>query len=187
MTIQVFNLDTSQTLNGALSIPAGLWGTERNALRIPPGSRGRTSLRPPIGLLAYGRNFGMGNTTTTTELAGLRVTIDKLVYRRLPVGSAERPHSFVYFVSIHNDTDVAVTIKGRKWVVTHSDGQVLVVEGDGVVGQQPTIPPSGKFSYNSQHLISTAHATAEGAYLGLDENGRRIVARIPKFQMVVPG
>lgn len=129
----------------------------------------------------------MGSTSTPTELVGLRVTIDKLVYRRLPVTSGERPHSFVYFVSIHNDSDVSVTIKGRKWVVTHSDGQVLVVEGDGVVGQMPTIPPSGKFSYNSQHLISTPQATAEGAYLGVDENDRPVVTRIPKFQMVVPG
>lgn len=129
----------------------------------------------------------MGSTTAPTELVGLRVTIDKLVYRRLEVSSSERPHSFVYFVSIHNDSDVAVTIKGRKWVVTHSDGQVLVVEGNGVVGQMPTIPPSGKFSYNSQHLISTPSATAEGAYLGVDENGRAVVTRIPKFQMVVPG
>ena len=160
---------------------------DKTPMRPLGGTFPRTSLRAVFRLLALPKIFGMGNTSITTELAGLRVTIDKLVYRRLPVGSAERPHSFVYFVSIHNDTDVAITIKGRKWVVTHSDGQVLVVEGDGVVGQQPTIPPSGKFSYNSQHLISTAHATAEGAYLGLDENGRRIVARIPKFQMVVPG
>ena len=129
----------------------------------------------------------MSNTSAPVELAGLRVTIDKLVYRRLPVSSGDRPHSFVYFISIHNDSDVAVTIKGRKWVVTHSDGQVLVVEGDGVVGQSPTIPPSGKFTYNSQHLISTPSATAEGAYLGVDENERPVITRIPRFQMVVPG
>ena len=128
----------------------------------------------------------MGHATAVTELPGLRVTVDKLVYRRLPPSSGDRPHSFVYFVSIHNDSDVTVTVKGRKWVVTHSDGQVLVVEGDGVVGQMPVIPPNEKFSYNSQHLISTPSATAEGAYLGVDENNRPVLTRIPKFQMVVP-
>lgn len=129
----------------------------------------------------------MSATCNAIELDGLRVTIDKLVYRRLPVGSADRPHSFVYFISIHNDSDVSVTLKGRKWVVTHDDGNVLVVEGDGVVGETPTIPPGGKFSYNSQHLINTRCAVAEGAYLGIDQNGRRVLTRIPRFKMVVPG
>lgn len=128
----------------------------------------------------------MESVSAPIELAGLRVTIDKLVYRRLPASSGERPHSFIYFLSIHNDSDVAVTIRGRKWVVTHSDGQVLVVEGYGVVGQMPLIPPGGKFSYNSQHLISTPSAVAEGAYLGVDENERPVLTRIPKFHMVVP-
>lgn len=128
----------------------------------------------------------MESVSAPIELAGLRVTIDKLVYRRLPESSGDRPHSFIYFLSIHNDSDVAVTIRGRKWVVTHSDGQVLVVEGYGVVGQMPLIPPGGKFSYNSQHLISTPSAVAEGAYLGVDENDRPVLTRIPKFHMVVP-
>ena len=120
------------------------------------------------------------------ELPGLHVTVDKLVYRRLPAGAAERPHSFVYFITIHNDSDVAVTIRGRKWVVTHDDGNVLVVEGDGVVGETPCIPPGGHFGYNSQHLIATRSAVAEGAYLGIDSDGRRVFTRIPRFQMRVP-
>ncbi|MFM7099615.1 MAG: ApaG domain [Verrucomicrobiota bacterium] len=128
----------------------------------------------------------MSQNGKAVELEGLRVTIDKLVYRRLPTGTTDRPHSFVYFISIHNDTDTQVTIKGRKWVVSHDDGSVQVVEGDGVVGETPSIPPGGKFSYNSQHLLNTRCATAEGAYLGQDEQGRGVVVRIPRFRMVVP-
>lgn len=128
----------------------------------------------------------MNQPTLTQELTGLKVSVDRLVYRRLPPGSSDKPHSFVYFVSIHNNSDVTVTIKGRKWVVTHDDGQVLVVEGDGVVGETPTLKPGEKFSYNSQHLISTRSAVAEGAYLAIDEHGRRVIARIPRFQMIVP-
>ena len=129
----------------------------------------------------------MGNNCQAFELPGLRVTVDKLVYRRLPAGAADRPHSFVYFITIHNYSDLAVTIKGRKWVVTHDDGDVLVVEGDGVVGETPCIPPGGQFGYNSQHLINTRTAVAEGAYLGIDAGGRRVFTRIPRFRMEVPG
>lgn len=128
----------------------------------------------------------MSDVAVPVELAGLRVTVDRLVYRRLTADQSPEPHSFVYFITIHNDSTLAVTIKGRKWVVIHDDGNTLVVEGDGVVGETPLIPPGGRFSYNSQHILSTRSAVAEGAYLGVDENGRRIVTRIPKFRMTVP-
>jgi ApaG protein len=126
----------------------------------------------------------MSQGCSLVELEGLRVTVDKLVYRHLP--DTERPHSFVYFITIHNESEVPVTIRGRKWVVNHGNGSTQVVEGDGVVGQTPTIPPGGRFSYNSQHLVDDLGAIAEGAYLGVDGLGRRVVTRIPRFKMSVP-
>ena len=71
-------------------------------------------------------------------------------------------------------------------MVTQCDGTQLVVEGDGVVGKNPRIPPGGKFSYNSFHAIPTREAVAEGSFLGLDELGRRVLARIPAFRLKVP-
>ncbi|MCE2826388.1 MAG: hypothetical protein LW626_04770 [Verrucomicrobium sp.] len=41
--------------------------------------------------------------------------------------------------------------------------------------------------YNSRHIIGTHSAVAEGSYLGVDDAGRRIVVRIPRFRMEVPG
>lgn len=128
----------------------------------------------------------MSDRPQPEELAGLRVTLDRLLYRRLPPEQGPNPHAFIYYISIFNGSDVAVTIKGRKWVVTGDDGNVRVLEGDGVVGKTPTIPPGGKFTYNSQHLINTPAAVAEGAYLGVDSMGRRVITRIPKFAMTVP-
>jgi ApaG protein len=128
----------------------------------------------------------MSQSCQTVELEGLRVTVDRLVYRRLPPGTTDRPNSFVYFISIHNGSDVPVTLRGRKWVVTHDDGEVTIVEGDGVVGKLPRIEPGGRFSYNSQHLIHTLTAVAEGSYLGMDDQGRPVVIRIPCFRMTVP-
>ena len=120
------------------------------------------------------------------ELEGLRVTVDRVVYNRDFEAPADRPHCFVYFITIHNDTDTPVTIKLRKWVVTNSRGEVCAYEGSGVVGQFPCINPGSKFSYNSFHLLDTNSAVAEGSYLGVDDDGRRVLARIPTFKMVVP-
>lgn len=118
-----------------------------------------------------------------TELEGLRVNIDQLVYAPELPSTPDQPHSFVYFISICNDSNATVTIKARKWVVTDADGQVTAVEGDGVVGEFPTIPPGEKFSYNSRHTLGTRTGEAEGSYIGLDEDGNRVIVRIPRFRM----
>ena len=114
------------------------------------------------------------------------MTVDRVVYNAEFAAPAERPYCFVYFITIHNDMDVPVTIKGRKWVVTSNKGEVTAVEGDGVVGQFPTINPGRQFSYNSFHLLETKSAVAEGSYLGVDADGRKVLTRIPPFKMVVP-
>jgi ApaG protein len=120
------------------------------------------------------------------EPAGLRVTVDRVVYHPDAETPPDRPHCFVYFVTIHNDTDTAVTIKGRKWVVTNERGEIMAVEGDGVVGQFPEIEPGDSFTYNSFHLLDSASAVAEGSYIGVDGKGRKVLTRIPKFRMTVP-
>lgn len=120
------------------------------------------------------------------ELPGLSVTLDRLVYAPELPAPPDKPHSFVYFISIHNGSDRTVTIRGRKWVVTNARGEVTAVEGDGVVGEFPVLAPGGKFSYNSRHILDTTRAIAEGSYLGVDDLGRRVFVRIPTFEMVVP-
>ncbi|MBI1842940.1 MAG: ApaG domain [Verrucomicrobia bacterium] len=128
----------------------------------------------------------MNASPTPIELPGLSVKLVRILYRRAKDVSPDRPHCFMYSIEIRNQSDVPFTLKARKWVVTHSDGSIVVVEGDGVVGQTPTIPPGGEFSYESQHFIDTPSAYAEGSYLGLDPSGRRIVVRIPRFGMQAP-
>src|SRR5689334_14726050 len=107
-------------------------------------------------------------TSGFLELPGLRVTVDRVVYRPDADTPPDRPHLFVYFITIHNDSDVTVTIKGRKWVVTSDRNEVTAVEGDGVVGQFPEIAPGAHFTYNSCHVNDTTTAVAEGSYIGVD-------------------
>ena len=121
-----------------------------------------------------------------SELPGLRVTVDQLLHQPDAQTPPDRPHCFVYFVSIRNDSAATVTIKGRKWVVKNARGEITAVEGDGVVGQFPTLAPGEKFSYNSYHLVDHPPAVAEGSYLGIDQNGRKVIVRIPSFAMELP-
>ena len=120
------------------------------------------------------------------ELSGLTVTIDQVLHQPDAQTPPDRPNCFAYFISIHNRSDVTVTIKGRKWVVRDEDGDTIALEGDGVVGQFPKIEPGGKFSYNSYHVFATGSAVAEGSYLGITDDERRVFTRIPRFEMHVP-
>jgi len=120
------------------------------------------------------------------EPSKLRVTVDEVIYQPDVSTPPDRPHCFAYHISIHNDTDIPVTIKARKWVVTNDQGEITAVEGDGVVGEHPTIEPGEKFSYNSYHLLDTMSARAEGSYIGIDAKGRKVLTRIPQFEMTVP-
>src|SRR4051812_44957393 len=106
--------------------------------------------------------------TSFLEPKNLHVTVDRVVYQPDVATPPDRPHCFAYFISIHNDTELPITIKARKWVVTNDTGDVTAVEGDGVVGEHPTIAPGEKFSYNSYHLFDTRSARAEGSYIGVD-------------------
>jgi ApaG protein len=124
--------------------------------------------------------------TPPLELPGLRVELDKLVYRHggheLP---PDRPHAFIYYLTIHNESDRTVVLLARKWVVEHADGTRLVIEGDKIVGETPRLEPGERFSYNSYHVTAT-DARVHGSFHGLDEHGARIFVRIPAFELVIP-
>jgi ApaG protein len=122
----------------------------------------------------------------SSELPGLSATLDKLSYHHggasLP---ADKPHAFVYYITIRNGSDRVVTLLGRKWVVLHADGTRLVIEGDGVVGDKPRIVPGEQFSYNSYH-VSGIDACAHGSFHGVDEFGNKVHVILPPFDMVIP-
>jgi ApaG protein len=119
------------------------------------------------------------------ELPGLEVSLDALEYHPELPAQVDRPFPFVYFITIRNNSDRAVTLLKRKWVVTDSFGDKTVVEGDGIVGQKPRLEPGEAFSYNSYHIIGS-DSVAEGSYHGVDDDGQRVFTRIPRFTLTAP-
>ena len=124
--------------------------------------------------------------SSSRELPGLTACLDKLCYHHggasLP---ADKPHAFVYFITIHNTSEHTVTLLGRKWVVQHADGTQLVIEGDRIVGETPRLAPGEQFSYNSYH-VTGVDASAHGSFHGVDEQGRRVHVILPPFDMSIP-
>ena len=120
------------------------------------------------------------------ELDRLSVEVDDVIYMPSLDHPEDRPHPFVYFIKIRNQSPERISIRGRKWVIRENDSEeVLVVEGDGVVGQRPNLGPGEEFSYNSYH-VTRSSGYAEGAFFGTTESGRTIFVRIPRFNLSIP-
>ena len=118
-------------------------------------------------------------------LEGLTVSVDSVVFDSTRPAPPDRPYPFVYQISIHNNSNEKVNIFGRKWIVRDAEGDTLVVEGDGVVGQFPSLAPGQSFTYNSYHVIKS-ESTANGTFFGTTEQGRPVAAIIPPFDMQPP-
>jgi len=123
---------------------------------------------------------------SSCELPGLSARLDKLHYHHggasLP---ADKPHAFVYFITIQNQSERTVTLLGRKWVVVHADGTRLVIEGDKIVGETPRLAPGEEFSYNSYH-VTGLDAQAHGSFHGVDDLGRKVHVILPPFDLTLP-
>jgi ApaG protein len=130
--------------------------------------------------------FLVGVTSESHLLPGLSARLDKLCYHHggasLP---ADKPHVFVYFITIENAADRMVTLLGRKWVIEHQDGSRLVVEGDKIVGETPRLGPGERFSYNSYH-VTGCDARAAGAFHGVDEFGQHVHVLLAPFDLIIP-
>lgn len=119
------------------------------------------------------------------ELPEVRVEVTNVVFMPALDCPPDKPFPFVYFITVRNHSPVAITLRARKWVVRQADGETLVVEGDGVVGQMPRLEPGESFSYNSYHTIGM-DSEASGALFGESDDGSLFFTRIPAFRMEVP-
>ncbi|WP_163371839.1 Co2+/Mg2+ efflux protein ApaG, partial [Enterobacter hormaechei] len=79
-----------------------------------------------------------------------------------------------------------VQLLGRYWLITNSNGRLAVVQGDGVFGDQPVIPPGGVFQYTSGAILETPLGTMEGHYEMVDHQGQPIRTAIPVFRLANP-
>jgi ApaG protein len=124
-------------------------------------------------------------STAFAELAGLRATVDQVLYKPQLEAPPDRPYPFAYFITIHNDAGEGFTIKARKWVLTDTENRRTVLECEGIDGRFPRIAPGESFSFHHYHVVGS-DSRAEGAFFGVTDNGEPVFTRIPQFDMRTP-
>jgi ApaG protein len=93
---------------------------------------------------------------------------------------------WVYHIRIENHSDRTVQLLTRHWRITDARGMVNVVEGDGVVGEQPVLRPGDSHDYVSGCPLTTPHGSMAGHYSFRCEDGSQIQAAIPFFPLAAP-
>ncbi len=90
---------------------------------------------------------------------------------------------FAYHVRIENVTGHTIQLLRRRWLIHDSIGEDQVVEGDGVVGQQPVLEPGEVHQYQSFCVLRSQAGHMEGQYFFEGEDGTHFAAEIPRFQL----
>lgn len=93
---------------------------------------------------------------------------------------------WVYHVRIENGGTSDVQLLTRRWEITDGRGAVQLVEGSGVVGEQPIIRPEASFDYVSGCPLTTPSGRMVGSYGMIGPDGRRFDIAIPEFPLMGP-
>jgi ApaG protein len=94
---------------------------------------------------------------------------------------------FAYTIRISNEGGKTVQLLSRSWVITNAEGQVEIVQGAGVVGEQPVLAPGQSFEYTSGCPLGTPFGSMQGTYEMTSSEGERLEVRIPSFALRLPG
>ena len=120
---------------------------------------------------------------TVTRGVRIRVVPRYLDERSNPLASR---FLFSYTVTISNEGEESVQLLSRRWGVPDGDGDVEVVEGPGVVGETPLIPPGEAFEYTSFCPLGTPFGKMEGHYNMVTPDGGSFQALIAPFGLAAP-
>lgn len=117
---------------------------------------------------------------------GIKVSVETKFHNEHSV--AENDHFlFLYHITIENKSASTVQLISRHWDIFDSNGEHREVNGDGVVGEQPTIPPGEKFEYESACSLATDIGKMSGSYLLERKNDKvKFEVVIPKFELITP-
>ena len=92
---------------------------------------------------------------------------------------------FSYHITIENQSDKTVQLIKRHWKIQDSSFMFRVVEGEGVIGQQPVLEPGAIHSYTSWSPLSTPIGKMSGHYIMEDLlNGKEFEVTIPEFKLI---
>ena len=87
----------------------------------------------------------------------------------------------IYNVKIENTSDSPIQILERHWVIVDGSGNREEVNGEGIIGEQPSLSPGESFEYSSGCPLTTPTGNMRGSYTIKLANGKTKKVKIPLF------
>ncbi|MGF1682000.1 Co2+/Mg2+ efflux protein ApaG [Photobacterium minamisatsumaniensis] len=122
-------------------------------------------------------------TTTVTPTIRCRVVTHYIEDQSEP---ENQRYVFSYTITIANLGSGSAQLLSRHWLITDANGKKLVIEGEGVVGEQPLIPAKEEYTYTSGTIIETPLGVMQGHYVMVNEHGDEFNAEISPFRLSIP-
>ncbi len=125
------------------------------------------------------------------QLTTQEVTVSaESIYQPSYSKPVEDQYVFAYRIQITNNGALPVTLLSRVWRVTDAAGGRRLVEGEGVVGEQPEILPGDSHEYTSWVQFETPIGTMDGHYImrRVSRNGQEELfpVSVPRFLNIAP-
>lgn len=118
--------------------------------------------------------------------SGIRVSVET-AYQADVSEPADNQFVFAYRITIENKNDFPVRLLRRHWDISDSNGLHREIDGDGVVGMQPTIQPGEQYEYVSACHLQTDIGMMMGYYLMQNNfTQQHFKCSIPAFVMETP-
>jgi ApaG protein len=116
---------------------------------------------------------------------GIRVRVEP-AYSLAESDPAEDTFVFTYRIEMENEGSVPARLLFRHWRIHDSAGEDTEVEGEGVVGQQPSLAPGGAHRYRSFCVLRSPAGYMEGYYTFERPDGVRFRVAVPRFALTAP-
>ncbi|HZF64657.1 MAG TPA: Co2+/Mg2+ efflux protein ApaG [Chitinophagaceae bacterium] len=96
-------------------------------------------------------------------------------------------YMFAYRITIENHNSFPVKLHSRHWYIFDSNGEYREVEGEGVVGVQPTINSGDHYQYVSGCNLKSEMGRMHGTYVMENMDTKQVFeVNIPSFEMISP-
>lgn len=119
---------------------------------------------------------------TTNDIT---VTVEP-TYLEAQSAPEDNQYLWAYQIRIENRGHSTVQLRNRTWHITDSAGRTQVVQGEGVIGEQPVLAPGDWFGYVSGTPLTTPSGLMHGSYGMVDGAGEPFEVDVPAFSLDSP-
>lgn len=114
---------------------------------------------------------------------GIKISV-KTKYNGTNIRNNRLYHIFAYFITIENTSTETVKLTDRFWQIFDTLNKTEIVNGEGVVGQTPTLKPNDNYTYSSGCFLESDVGAMKGFYTMINlDTFEQFKVIIPTFQL----